>query len=111
MPGPGEPSEFNAAADPVAYERACLAAVRSAVSGVEDEIAYRDVPKRVTGPQLRGEYPDTELVIVVHREEERAELAWHLHGKDFGTPSVPGYQVDPESVADEVLIQVLEFGR
>jgi hypothetical protein len=108
---PRQPYGWYAPEDPKRYELACLEAVQRALAGVEEMPSYREVPKIIHEVALRGEYPETELVVDVERANERDVLAWRLHGDDFGTPQVPGYQQWPHGVADDVLIQVLEYGR
>jgi hypothetical protein len=105
------PYGWYAPADPAAYEQACLEAVRRGLGDVESDPGYRFVPKRIHDIRLQGSYPDTELVVDVSRGSERAQLTWELHGDAFGTPQAPGYQEPPEGVAQQVYIQVLEFGN
>jgi hypothetical protein len=107
---PKQPYGWHASEDPEAYERACLEAVQRAVRGEEEMSRNEPWPRIIHDVRLQGEYPETEIVVDVERVDRRAALVWRLHGDDFGTPAAPGYQDWPLSVADQVLIQVLEFG-
>jgi len=107
---PKQPYGWHASEDPEAYERACLEAVQRAVRFEEDRSKNEPWPRIIHDVRLQGVYPETELVVDLERVDRRAVLVWRLHGDEFGTPAAPGYQDWPLSVADQVLIQVLEFG-
>jgi hypothetical protein len=108
--GRQSPYGWHASEDPGAYERACLEAVQQAVRGVETMYRKQAWPIVIHAVRLQGEYPDTQIVVDLERVRHREVFAWRLHSDDFGT-TAPGYQDWPESVADQILIQVLEFGR
>lgn len=105
------PYGWHASSDPVAYEQACLDAVRRSLTDFAEHRENAFVPTIIKDIRLRGSYPETELVIDLTRDEQHGELAWKLHGDDFGTRQAPGYQEYPEGVVQQVYVQVAEFGR
>lgn len=101
------PYGWYTADDPGAYEAACLEAVKRALR--DSPTTRRGLPIVIHDLRLEGEYPNTEIVVDVARAGCREPLRWRLHGDEFGE-TASGYQDWPQSVADQIFIQVLEFG-
>jgi hypothetical protein len=83
------------------YEEACLAAVRRRASDVSGILWNR---RRVTGIELRGVYPDTEIVIAFTDDGRRGNEAYDIWRED-----PPGDLSDPRDVdltADLIFINV-----
>lgn len=102
-----EPYGVRAVDDPAAYEHDCLVAVREELAALAQDPVDASTPNLVSDIRLLGSYPETCLVVDVRRGGSDYTLTWHLWGDDFGT-TAEGYRDWPQSVAQQVLIQVYE---